>query len=386
MSPSSDAIVPESLAIIWIDWYAYHVARFRAIVESCAGMNIHGIELVGREGVHRGLLFRESGRENLLIETLLPEESWIGAGQFRLARLTWRKLGQIDPAVVFVPGYYTAPALAAALWARLHRRRTVLMTESTEQDHNRSAWKESAKSLLIRSLFGWAIAGGEPHVRYLRKLGFPMTRIGRFYNVVDNAFFISETDRMRAVSKPAAHGLPERYFLYVGRLADEKNVAGLLRAFSEYRNHGGDWDLVIVGEGPGSADLRALQERLGLDSGVHWMGLRANQGLASLYAFAGCFVLPSVREPWGLVVNEALASALPVIVSDRCGCVDDLVRPGVNGFLFDPLKPSDLAERLVAVDRLSTAERTAMGAASRQIISRYSPRAWAEEVRRIAFA
>ena len=147
------------VAVIWIDWYAYHHARFRGLAHApgLAG-TVAGIEMVGGIGVHAGLRFREAVPDTLLetlpVHTLLPEESWREAGQLRLAAMLWRRLDALDPEVVLVPGYYTVPAVAAALWARLRGRASVLMTESTEQDHRRQPAKEAAKSLLIRALFG----------------------------------------------------------------------------------------------------------------------------------------------------------------------------------------------------------------------------------------
>jgi glycosyltransferase involved in cell wall biosynthesis len=376
-----------SLAIIWIDWYAYHVARFRAIVEHCpANIVATGIELVGLDGVHIGQKFRQDGRDGLAVTTLLPGESWHGAGQVKIAIATWKKMSELNPGTVLVPGYYNLPALAAAVWSRLHGRRTILMTESSEQDHARSSWKESLKSVVIRSLFGWAIAGGEPHVRYLQKLGFPAQRVGRFYNVVDNDFFVAQTDYLRRVQQPAAFDLPREYFLYVGRLSEEKNVLGLLEAFAGYRNRGGLWKLVIAGDGPQQAQLLDAARELEISAHVEWLGMRTTDELVKLYAFASCFVLPSTREPWGLVVNEALASGLPVIVSSRCGCAPELVRDGQNGFLFDPECAGELEQTLWYLGQMSAREREQMAAASRAIVANYSPRNWAAEVERITLA
>ncbi len=376
-----------SLAVIWIDWYAYHVARFRAIVEHCSSNIVAtGIELVGRDGVHRGQQFRQDGRDGLAVTTLLPDESWHGAGQWKIATATWKKLGELNPQTVLVPGYYNLPAIAAALWARLHGRRTILMTESTEQDHARSSWKESLKSMVIRSLFGWAIAGGEPHIRYLEKLGFPKQRVGRFYNVVDNNFYNVRADHLRHTARASTFGLPAEYFLYVGRLSEEKNVVGLLEAFAGYRSRGGTWKLVIAGDGPQAHGLHSLAVRLGIAGHVDWQGMKPTSELVTLYAFASCFVLPSTREPWGLVVNEALASALPVIVSTRCGCASELVRDGRNGFVFDPECDGELEQTLWYFAELPPAERATMAAHSREIVGQYSPRNWAAEVERITLA
>ena len=173
--------------VIWIDWYAYHLARFQGLQASFgADGEIVGIELVGGVGVHQGLTFREGRPDELPIETLLPNNDWRNASKVKLSRLLWHRLSTLNPHIVLVPGYYTLPALAAALWARWHGRVSVLMTESTEQDHARATWKEKLKSVLIRRLFDWAVTGGNAHVRYLQALRFPADRIASFYNVVGN--------------------------------------------------------------------------------------------------------------------------------------------------------------------------------------------------------
>lgn len=371
-SPASQAL-PCKVAVIWIDWYAYHVARFRGLLAAAplAG-RVCGVELVGGVGVHTGLKFREDLPADLPVHTLMPGSSWAEAGQLRLALKLWRYLAHIDPAAVLVPGYYTLPAIAAALWARLHQRTSILMTESTADDHTRIAWKERAKSLLIRTLFDSAVTGGRAHQRYLEQLGFPADRIGHFYDVVDNTF-LSETTRTLRQRSPAEFGLPETYFLYVGRLAEEKNIRSLLEAWIAYRETGGTWPLVLVGDGPEAQSLRSLVAESPFVHDVYFVGHKNSRELPTFYAFAGCFVLPSSREPWGLVVNEAMAAGLPVIVSTRCGCAEDLVIPSSNGYTFDPGHPTELLTRLHQIGNASADSLNSMQIRSAERVASYSP-------------
>src|SRR5207247_1792609 len=97
------------------------------------------------------------------------------------------------------------------------------------------------------------------------------------------------------------------------------------------------------------------------------------------YARAKCFVLPSISEPWGLVVNEAMASSLPVLVSNRCGCAMDLVRHGRNGFVFNPLNVRSLANLFVEVSS-GGLNLGALGAESQKVIDDYSTTLFAERV------
>ena len=373
------------VAVLWIDWYAYHVARFRGLNSAPAlASKVVGLELVGGVGVHAGLKFREDLPPELAIETLQPHSSWAEANKLQLARELWRRLSELEPEVVLVPGYYTLPAIAAALWARLHRSVSVLMTESTAYDHPRVAWKEWTKGLLLRGLFDWAVAGGKEHLAYLDQLGFPADRTARYYDVVDNELFAQGTDALRGQSA-TDFGLPsEPYFVYVGRFAEEKNISRLLESWMTYRREGGTWPLVLVGDGPLASSLREAATASGFGTDLYFPGLKSSRALLPYYAFAGCFVLPSTREPWGLVVNEAMAAGLPVLVSDRCGCAVDLIEPGRNGFVFPPADGAALTARMHQISSSSTAELRALGAESRRLVSRYSPQSFGLEIARIA--
>lgn len=378
-APASGCLV----VVLWIDWYAYHVARFRGLasVPSLAG-RVAGLEFVGGVGVHAGMKFREDLPADLPVESILPGNDWGRTSKWMLARMIWQRLSKLNPELVLVPGYYTVPGLSAAFWARLHGRTSVLMSESTADDHPRVAWKEGMKSLLIRSLFDWAVAGGRAHVRYLRQLGVPAGRIAGFYDVVDNRWYRDGVKLARQQGAPA-YGLPTDYFLYVGRLAEEKNVQGLLQSWMKYRADGGTWPLVLVGDGAEAAALRAQAAASPYATDVHFAGHKGSREMLPYYAFAGCFVLPSAREPWGLVVNEAMASGLPVIVSSRCGCAEDLVEHGENGFVFDPKLEGELAFLLSRMEALGEGRRHRMGARSSAIIEGYSPERFGAEIARI---
>jgi len=384
-TPARDLLPQKvAVAVIWIDWYPYHVARFNGLCSApqLAG-KVVGIELVGGIGVHAGLKFREELPGDLPVLTLMPDADWQRAGQRRLAVKLWQALTKVNPEIVLVPGYYTLPAIAAALWAKLHGRESVLMTESTAGDHKRVWWKEKAKGLLLRALFDWAVSGGAAHRRYLEELGFPTDRVLRFYDVVDNSFFKVRSSELRV--RPAADfGLPSGYFLYIGRLSEEKNVGGLIEEWESYRKAGGSWPLVIVGSGSAAAGLEKRAASSPFSADIHFAGHKGLQDLPTYYAFARCFVLPSTREPWGLVVNEAMASGLPVIVSSRCGCAEDLVAPAKNGFVFDPAVAGDLALCLRQMEDATPRELDQMGARSMEIVGRYSPAAFGGQIATIA--
>jgi glycosyltransferase involved in cell wall biosynthesis len=185
------------------------------------------------------------------------------------------------------------------------------------------------------------------------------------------------------MSRPDDYNLPANYVLYVGRLSPEKNLLRLLDAFGIYLEHNGKRDLLLVGTGVQREVLGQHRTVVENPQRVHFAGFKNGSDLLPYYAFADCFILPSLSEPWGLVVNEAMASELPVIVSRRCGCADDLVEDGDNGLLVDPKSAESIAEALTKLDAFSPEQMAEMGARSLARIAHYSPSNWAEEIVRI---
>jgi glycosyltransferase involved in cell wall biosynthesis len=304
-------------------------------------------------------------------------------GDLSIALEVWRKLSALRPAVVLVPGWATLPALFAALWGRAHGVATIVMSESNFDDHGRSLLGEAVKRFVVNSLFDGGIVGGKRAAFYLERLGMQQDRIVPGYDVVDNDYFSSCAQRCRHEYDGIQNLNSPPYFLFVGRLAPEKNVSTLLDAFGLYRDCGGNWRLVIAGDGPLNDTLREKADTHVRTGAVVFTGHLNIQELPSLYEAAGCFVLPSMREPWGLVVNEAMASALPVIVSSRCGCADDLVIEGWNGFVIDSSTASSVAAALTRISKLDLETRVRMGKRSQSIIANYSPERWAQEVQRV---
>jgi glycosyltransferase involved in cell wall biosynthesis len=218
------------------------------------------------------------------------------------------------------------------------------------------------------------------------RLGIPPDRIHGYYDVVDNEYFATGTALLRSSARPATYALPEKYFLFVGRLAPEKNIETLIEAYSLYHANGGEWHLLVVGDGPLRSKLGDTQTTGTSSAMIHFAGFRNGDELLPYYAFAGCFILPSLKEAWGLVVNEAMAARLPVLVSQNCGCSDDLVKNGVNGFVFNPRDPVQLASLMHDITSFSESMRCVLGKRSWEFVSKYSPQAFASEVRRIVDA
>lgn len=292
-----------------------------------------------------------------------------------ISRQLTRVLGEKSPDVVAIPGWSTPASLAAMEWCLSKRVPMVCMSESNEWDSRRWAIAEAIKRRIV-SCFSAALAGGESSSDYLEALGLPSDRIVKGYDVVDNGYFERRSAIVRENLEWSRRRLklPQRFFLASARFVPEKNLTGLLAAFADYRSRRTEeaWSLVILGDGRLRTMLMEEIRRLNICDSVVLPGFIQYDELPGYYGCADCFVLASKVEPWGLVVNEAMACGLPVLVSKNCGCAADLVQDGVNGWCFDPLATSELANLFEQVSS-NTCNRSIMGTASREIVSGHSP-------------
>jgi len=251
------------------------------------------------------------------------------------------------------------------------------MSETKRDDvvGSRSWVKESLKSWMLRRC-GAALVGGRRHAEYLVSLDFPPDRIFLGYDAVDNDYFAWESALARrdAGEVRSELGLPPAYFFACTRFLKRKNIDSLLRGYGRYREShtAKPWGLVISGSGEQAGKLRALERQLRL-TGVQWPGFVQYDELPKYYGLAGGFIHPARSEPWGLVVNEAAASGLPLLVGRTVGAAYELVRDGQNGFLFDACDPESICRAMLDLSEMSAAERNRMGQQSRNIVSEWSP-------------
>jgi glycosyltransferase involved in cell wall biosynthesis len=356
------------IVVAWHRLGPYHHARLRA---AAARLPVVGLELSTVDSVNAWAALE--GAEGFTKVTAFPGED---ADRVPVRRL-WVRLGglldELRPSAVAVHGWATRSALALMHLAIERRVPLVMMSESTTDDAARR-WPVEVMKRQIVCKCAAALVGGRPQAAYLVALGMEPSRVFPGYDVVDNAHFAHGVATCRCMLE-----LPRPFFLASARFVEKKNLLRLLEAFAYYRDDAGGaaWHLVILGDGPLRSALEALRARLGLGDYVLMPGFKQYAELPAWYGLASAFVHASTVEQWGLVVNEAMAAGLPVLVSDRCGCACDLVRDGVNGFAFDPY---DIAGLAALMQRLAHGyvDREAMGRASRAIIADWGPECFAQ--------
>jgi glycosyltransferase involved in cell wall biosynthesis len=308
---------------------------------------------------------------------LLFEGSYQKIETFQLCRVLFLKVLLSNRKLILLPGYSRPEHWAMLLAAIITFKRRAVFCDSTIYDRPQTFVKGLFKRLffsLCDGFFGY----GQRSREYLMHYGAPDESV--FFRcqaaALPHTYVPADAynDRIQsAVSSDAPR------YLYVGRLAPEKDIGTLLEAFSRVLQKVPSARMVLVGSGPERDALSAQSKALHIEGAVDFAGSKDVDGLRDEYARASCLVLPSTSEPWGLVVNEALSYGCPVVVSNRCGCIPELVEDGVTGYVFKCGDVGDLTDKLLAVPKVfSDSEATAGRCLER--ISNFSPERAAEQI------
>ena len=167
-------------------------------------------------------------------------------------------------------------------------------------------------------------------------------KIGYYPDRIFNQLLTVDVDKIKIVKPLNESKKEDKVIIYSGRFMKRKNIDHLITAVSRSRY---SIKLLLIGDGDEEETLLDIlkQKKLKYE---HIKFIEKQEDLFKQYYNADCLVLPSYDEPWGLVVNEAMAAGLPVIVSDECGCSMDLIDPGKNGYVFKAGDVEELTEKI----------------------------------------
>lgn len=286
-----------------------------------------------------------------------------------------RFMRDASPDVVVNAGWMSLTNWHAFLACRFRNIPHVLWAGSTA---NEPSWQRTLTLPAVRHLVahsdGWA-SYGTASADYLVSLGANRTSVVPAYHCIDNTRFLTLLEQTRPHVQTVRQSLgltAAPVILFVGRMLERKGGEHLIAAVAELQRTGHDVQLLFVGDGPMRARWQALASAELRAGSVSFVGSRPLDELPLYYQLADIFVLPSLEEVWGLVVNEAALAGLPVVVSSSCGAAADLVEPHVNGERFAAANVEDLTAALRSVLR-DEGTRRRMGAESRRIVERCTP-------------
>lgn len=320
-------------------------------------------------------------------EVLYSKRYRVGQHNLLINRGLKNVLRQVNPDVVLCGGYNYIASWQALHWTRRRQIPFLVWMESTQQDHRKGHWiVERVKKKFLQQCNG-VVVPGKSSFQYAATFGVASNTIFIAPNAVNNDLFCKGADAARAncASIQQAKQLPSRFFLYVGRVVREKGVFDLVEAYGKLDPKlRQDLALVLVGDGPDRLELMRMASRI-IPGSIQFRGFAQREELPSYYGLAETFVFPTHSDPWGLVVNEALASGLPVIASNAAGCVADLMEDGGNGRVILPHDPERLAAAIVEIAQ-DESLRNRMGQRSRKLILNNTPQCCANGIANAALA
>jgi 1,2-diacylglycerol 3-alpha-glucosyltransferase len=349
----------EAILFIWDRMGDYHLARIRACRKQING-TVYSADLGSADSLYKWDNV-EAGNHFVLSQKPVQQKDFFH--RFKMYQLILKEKHITHVAM----GYGRIEYIIFLLYARLAGIKTIVFCESW---YTRGTIKDFFKSLLLKSIGNmYFVSGLRAYEHFVNRYHINPGLVYQGYSVVDNHHFVAKEKTAK------------NYLLCVARYSEEKNLDFLIRCFVMSRLSE-KYQLLIIGDGPLKEKLLNTIISLNTDR-VVLSGWKSYAELPEIYAGAIACILPSIFEPWGLVINEAMASGLPILISNDCGCKPDLLDEGVNGWSFNATSKSELIAVLNHLHSLDFHDIQIMGDISQNKISIYTPVSWVEKINSI---
>jgi glycosyltransferase involved in cell wall biosynthesis len=288
---------------------------------------------------------------------ILPGKQWYFCSKNRevaspnhFNKNVFKTLRQYNPDVVLTTGYDAIAYWQAFLYCKFANKKYILWNGTTLlSTHGMKGLRWLLKTIIVRKADKY-LAYGSKAKEYLEYFGADSGDINITMNTVDMEYFRDRVFEYRSADNflKERKKYPKILLLSVCRLVKAKGIDLILQTLAVLNNP--DIGFVIVGNGPEKEYLQEFCSKNGLKN-IFFEGFCQQNELPKYYALADIFVLPTLNEVWGLVVNEALASGLYVFCSKYSGAAYDLITKGINGELFDPHKGEDILAFIKQIEK-----------------------------------
>lgn len=349
------------IVFMWENFGPMHVDRCFAVAKHFKGSRkVIGIELGGRSDTYD---WAPGGSSSFVKLTLFPEATVADIPAAKLFFQLLKACIAIGAADFFFCRYERLETLVVAVILRLLGRRVFVMNDSKFDDKPRQLKGELVKFLFYVPYNG-ALIAGKRSAEYLKFFHFAEERIAYNY---DSISIDRIRDQAGLAAAPESPEFDSRHFAVVARMVAKKNLFVLLDAFSLYaKSVSAPRKLHLCGAGPLEAQLKKYAVELGVDHLTVFHGFLDSPSVSRILAETIALLLVSTEEQFGLVIPEAFAMGVPVIVSSNCGACDELVRSGVNGFVVEPDNPRGIAYFMELIGSNSSLWKRMASAAAEQ--------------------
>ena len=274
-------------------------------------------------------------------------------------RIILEQIQEINPDIVVVAGWMIPDYVWVA--KRLKQKLSIpIVSYSDTQWYGTTRQKINAfiSPFHVRKAFTHIWVAGIYQFEYARRLGFNKEKI----------IFNSLTADTKLFETIAIEKKEEDYpknFIYIGRFAEEKGLKYLITAWEKikFKNN---WTLTLVGDGELKSEFSSCKNVIIKDH-------MSQEDLLHEMQNAGCFVLPSIHEPWALVIHEAAAAGLPIICTETCGAAPHFVINNYNGKIIKPKSSNSLQTAMEEIMNMTSSELIDFSAKSRLLSTSINP-------------
>ncbi|CAB1275813.1 glycosyltransferase family 4 protein [Candidatus Nitrosacidococcus tergens] len=282
---------------------------------------------------------------------------------------------------------YSEPVvLISWLIAYLKGVKTVFICEITwDRWIKRRWWKEKIKHIIF-PLVDAVISPGENGKSYAMRYGASSSKIFTLIHVINVRHYTLGQEKVLLNRDEIRTQLNLKgcTFIYVGRLWWGKGINYLLEAFAKVQQQSNvSVSLLLVGDGSEESVLKQVCQDRNIKN-VIFTGFKQQKELPQYYALADIFIFPTLGDPYGLVVDEAMACALPIISTSAAGEIHDRIEEGINGYIVPPEDSETLADRMLhLVNNPKLCKK--MSKASAEKIADHTLERWAENFEKIVY-
>lgn len=326
-----------NVLILFVEVTSYNIARIRNVYEQCEGISCDYVYC--NESV--------SGHKT---NDILPANAKVLSGSM-MCKLRQMKAILLHKKYDFIEinGYADFLRFFLIQYAKFNKLPYAIETDtqlSIPHNHIKRLLKNIYLKYIFWGKYAYGFAGGTRQKSLFEYYGMTQNNIFVLPMTVDLEQFLSIARKHEKSFYKEKYGFKDKkVVLYAGRFEDVKNISLLLSAISEVNKKYRDVCCLLIGKGTLKTKLEKQCKDCCIEN-VYFQDYKLMPELAEYYCLADVFVLPSNFEPWGLVVNEALACFTPVIASDKVGAVDDLIQNGVNGDVFESGNTQELEQKL----------------------------------------
>ncbi|GAB3906963.1 glycosyltransferase family 4 protein [Mucilaginibacter boryungensis] len=318
------------------------------------GIDLYAVELFGKGSPYDFDLY---SKKEAWWDCLFPDKSNDQLTKYQIKDRIFSKLNELQPDIVIAGSIVFYAGALSLQWAKANKKKFIMFDDAKVSDVKRNFLVQTIKNLITRQIDALWLPSKNYEEGYAGILNKNKIHFFYGYDCIDNDQFKFKGERV----------FNKQTIVCVARLVPIKNIENLLKAWRAVEEINSNYRLIIIGDGPLAQDLKDIKESLQHKT-VDFVGAIENEKVLEYLHKSDALVLPSFAESWGLVVNEAMAAGLPVLLSNKVNAANTLLKEGVNGYSFHPSNVVEMQQKILSFIGLSESAKKEMSDNSLKII------------------